>query len=332
MATLIILLLLLLCFSAFFAASETTLFSLSRLDVHRFKDSKTASAKKIVSFLKMPSETLVTVLLGNEFANVSISIVGAAIVEKLFNLSPESETIVSILFVAPLVLLFGEFTPKNLALRYASPLASFVVWPLSFFYKAVLPVRVFLTKIADSVSYFFGCRGPKADAMIMEEEFRKLVDMGSRKGVIVEEERDLIHKVFDFTDKKAGDIMTPLSRVFMLPADISFERLIEEVKSKQFSRVPFYDGDKGNVIGILHVKEFLLFYRQKTSGKDVKVDGFLHPPLFVSESIPLESLLREFQKTQLHMAVVKGNEESVKGLITMGDVLGELFGEFKEQG
>ena len=122
--------------------------------------------------------------------------------------------------------------------------------------------------------------------------------------------------------------MTPADRLFALPFDLPYERLMEEVRSTQYSRVPIYEGDRSNVIGILHVRDLFSFDRRRAAGQQSDLRLVLRRPLFVDERTPLEELLREFQRTQLHMALVTASG-SLVGIVTMDDVQEELFGEIE---
>lgn len=330
MISLVALILIFLCCSAFFSASETALFSLSSVHVHKLKKSKKRSAEMIVAALKRPRDTLVTILLGNELVNISISIAGAAIISRIVKLPVETGTLVAVAAITPIVLIFGEILPKNISLRNASTLSHVIIWPLRFFHGAVTPFRVILTWIADRMVRIFGGGKEPFQAVIMEEEYRRLIDLGRKEGVIVEEERELIHNVFDFSDKVVRDIMTPADKIFMLPIDTPYDRMVAEIKNADFSRVPFYDGDRSNIAGILHVRDLQRLHRGILAGNVLNLKDYLNPPLFVECETPLEHLLKGFQRTQMHMAFISGDDGAVKGIVTMDDVLQELFGEMKD--
>lgn len=329
MASSIFTFILLLCCSAFFSASETALFSLSAVQLHGMKLKRSASGLKLLAVLREPRKMLITILLGNELANVSISIVGASIISRLIPAGVEMQTLAAVAIITPIILVSGEILPKNISLRFAPKLAPVLVWPLYLFYRIFRPIRVFLKWIADRVIKILGGEPDRSEPMIMEDEFRRLIDLGRKEGVIAREERELIHNVFEFTDKVVSDIMTPAEQVFSLPIDIPFERVLGEIKSVQFSRVPFHDGGMDNIAGIMHVRDLFSFHRRIQSGEKLDLCDMLHPPLFITESTPLEALLKEFQRTQLHMAIVRDSQEKFRGLVTMDDVLEELFGEME---
>jgi putative hemolysin len=319
----------LLCCSAFFSASETTLFSLSRIQIHRFRTSKSKAAQQVVKCLRKPRKWLATILLGNELVNVCMSIIGASIVNHYFFYSIKTQTIIAVVIITPIVLLGGEIIPKNLAIRFSPTIAPIMVIPLSFFYRIVRPFRFVLAKVADAFVTWLGGHPEKAEPMIVEEEFRRLVDLGSREGVIVEEEREMIHKVFEFSDKVVSEIMTQAGHIFTLPIDLPYEQMLSEIKATLFSRIPLYEGEHENIIGILHVRDLFSFHRKRLSGGEQSIRSIIRTPLFVEPRKRLEELLKDFQQSGVHMAIVK-EEGRIVGLVTMDDVLEELFGEIEK--
>jgi len=320
---------LLLCCSAFFSASETVLFSLSRLQIHRFRASKSPAARRVVNCLRKPRKWLATILLGNELVNVCISIIGASIISHYFFYSVKVQMIIAVAIITPIVLLGGEIIPKNIAIRFSPRLAPIMVVPLGIFYRIVRPFRYLLTKIADDFVLMLGGRPEKIEPMIVEEEFRRLIDLGRREGVIVEEEREMIHNVFEFSDKVVSEIMMPAGQIFALPIDLPYERMLEEIKETLFSRIPIYEGNSDNIIGILHVRDLFTFHRRREQGGEKDIRTILRAPLFITADRKLEDLLHHFQESQVHMAIVK-DDKGIMGIVTMDDVLEELFGEIEK--
>ncbi len=319
----------LLCCKIFFESAETALFSLSRVQIQRFRASKSGAAQKVVECLRKPREWLATILLGNELVNISISIIGASIISRYFFYDVKVQTFIAVIVITPVILLFGEIIPKNAAIRFSPELAPKMVVPLSIFHRFIKPFRFLLTKIADGFVIMLGGHPEKAQPMIVEEEFRRLIDLGRREGVIVEEEREMIHKVFEFTDKIVSGIMTPAGQMFALPVDLPYEKMLGEIKETQFSRIPLYENEKDNIVGILHVRDLFAFHRKRESGGDKNIRAIIREPLFVASGKKLEDLLHDFQQSGIHMALVKDGHKLV-GIITMDDVLEELFGEIEK--
>ncbi len=330
MITLVAIFVLLLGCSAFFSGSETALFSLTEVKLRSDARLHVRTRDRLLEFLQAPREMLVTILTGNLFVNIGISIVGAALLNRVASFGVKTETLLSVVIITPILLVFGEVVPKNVSLRFARRLAPAIIWPLRFFAKLIHPFVVVFTWIADRIVVLFGGSPQESLPMMREDDFRRLVDLGRKEGVIVEEERELIHNVFDFSDKTISHIMTPAGRIFALSTERTDEEIMEAIRGKQFSRIPFYATNPEKVVGILHVRDLFAFDRRRRRGEEVSVAALLRPPLFVQPETPLEELLREFQSRRVHMGLVRDEGGALVGIVTMHDVLEELFGEIEE--
>ncbi len=329
MAPFILLIGLLLILSGFFSASETAIFSLSHVQLHHMKETKKRPARMLTEALKRPRQILITILLGNELVNVSISIVSAALIAHTLRVGPLAETVVSVGVATPLVLILGEIVPKNLALRFAPSYSQFAIVPLKVFSSLVRPLRYALTSVAD---WFIRMMGGTVSErpMIMEQEYRHLVDLGRREGVIIEEEREIIHSIFEFSDKVVSSIMTPAERIFMLAVDTPYDEMLTRLKERLYSRVPIFAGTRNNIIGILHLRDLFAFDHRRRAGAEEDIRSILIEALFVEPDEKLENLLHQFQKQRVHMAVVRKDRGPIEGVVTMDDVLEDLFGEIEE--
>jgi putative hemolysin len=328
MALFIFLIFLLLVLSAFFSGSETALFSLSHVQLHHLKERKFKRAQQISTALQRPRRTLITILLGNELVNVAIAVAGAALVSRLFVVGTVAETLISIAIITPLVLIFGEVLPKNIALRYAPQYAHFAIVPLRLFSAVVRPIRVVLTWFANFLITLMGGRISERP-LIMEREYRRLVDIGRREGVLIEEERELIHNVFEFSEKTVSSIMTPADKILSLPTTMPYEEILAKLRSKRFSRIPFHKGTRDNIAGILHVRDLFAFDHARRAGGEQELTTMLRDPLFVNPNLKLEDLLQRFRQRRMHMAIVKEKDGPLLGIVTMDDVLEDLFGEIE---
>ena len=187
-----------------------------------------------------------------------------------------------------------------------------------------------LEKIAGGILFLLGERGgPQTREMISEAEFRALVDAGEETGTLDSEEKELIHNIFEMTDRRAGEIMTPLPDVFMIPKDLPYEELVARYRRYRRSRIPVYEGERNNVVGVLHFKQLL---RPMAEGGEPPVwQALVRPPYVVPEVQKLHPLLREFQRRKVHIAIVVDEYGETSGIVTLEDVLEELFGEIREE-
>ena len=311
--------------SAYFSATETALFALRRVDLLKWKAEGNRMAGVIGKMLESPSRLISTIFIGNEFANVSLSSVLAAL---LIPMIPAYGEIVS-LAVGTLAILIGDITAPCIVWPRAICFSLLASRPFLLFSRIVAPVRYLMEKLADGILLVLG--GGKVVNRkwgLTEREFRFLVDVGGEHGTLDPGERELIHNIFDMTDQRAGEIMTPLADVFMVPVDIPREQLLAQSRKYGCSRIPVFRGDRKEIIGILYLKDLL---RPVPEGGDASLSRLLRPPVVLPTSKKLPLLLREFQRMKVHLALVVDEFGYFVGIVTLEDVLEELFGEIREE-
>ncbi len=319
----------LLLVSSFFSGSETALFSIGKVAQTRLQQSERAIDRLVARLLASPRDLLVTVLLGNELTNIALSIVSASITRGLLaDRTLFEQALLSAAIVVPLLLVFGEITPKTLASQRAETLARLVARPLTLFATLTTPVRRLLRRLTDAVLRRFAGQATAAagaDSTIDENEFRTLVDVGAAEGVVEEGERALIHNVLDFGDLTVADVMKPWDQVFVVSEDRGIEGVIDQLDERAYSRIPVYRGDRRTVVGVLFVKD-LLPIRWGLRPPPPRLRRLLRRPLFTLARRPAADLLEEFRTRRTHLAVVVDEFGKARGLVTMEDLLEELFG------
>ena len=311
--------------SVFFSATETALFALRRVDLLKWKAEGNQMAGVIGKMLESPSRLISTIFIGNEFANVSLSSVLAALMISMIPAYGE----VAALVAGTLAILIGDITSKCIVWPRAKSFSLLAARPFLLFSRVVAPLRYLMEKLADGILLLLG--GGKLVSGkwgLTEREFRFLVDVGGENGTLDPGERELIHNIFEMTDQRAGEIMTPLADVFMVPVDIPREQLLAQSRKYGCSRIPVFRGDRKEVIGILYLKDLL---RPVPEGGDASLSGLLRPPFVVPTSKKLPLLLREFQRMKVHLALVVDEFGNIVGIVTLEDVLEELFGEIREE-
>ena len=311
--------------SVFFSATETALFALRRVDLLKWKAEGNQLAGVIGKMLESPSRLISTIFIGNEFANVSLSSVLAAL---LISMLPSYGEIAA-LVAGTLAILIGDITSKCIVWPRAKSFSLLAARPFLLFSRIVGPLRYLMEKVADGILLVLGGGKVVSGKLgLTEREFRFLVDVGGENGTLDPGERELIHNIFEMTDQRAGEIMTPLADVFMVPVDIPREQLLAQSRKYGYSRIPVYRGDRKEVIGILYLKDLL---RPVPEGGDASLSGLLRPPFVVPTSKKLPLLLREFQRMKVHLALVVDEFGNIVGIVTLEDVLEELFGEIREE-
>lgn len=323
----VIILGILLLFSAFFSASETALFSLSRLELERLRDSPRPFAARLLKLLSRPRQVLTTILFCNEFVNVTISMVVGIVVYGLFgDLGWQWDILISALVATPLLLMLGDMLPKNLALRYAPVVAPILAVPLRWFYWIVSPVRWVLSGLADWCVRRFGGDPELATPLIMEEEFRRLVDLGVAGGAIKSAEHDLIDQVFAFGDTRVGEWITPIDKIFSISLNAPFEVAVEKIRESPHSRVPVFQENPNDIVGMIYARDLLMSSHHRKMGRMRELEEIVRPVLFMSRDTRVEDALKDFQKSKIHLAVVTDERQVVVGILTMDKMLDRLFG------
>ncbi len=329
--------------AAFFAGSETALFSLSRVQREALGRKEDPGSRRLIGLINEPRRLIATIIIANELINIGNSSLSATLVEHFFpSLSQSWQVVVATAIIVPLILLVGEMTPKSLAIRIGEPWARAVAAPLIFFQYLITPIRTVLTLVSGAVLALFGARQPEVEAGVREEEFRALVDMGSEEGELQVAERRLIHNVFELGDTPVGKVMTPAEKVFALPYEMPLGRMVEAITEQHYSRVPVFRGGRTDpktratgkkqpleVVGIIHAKDLVTYASRGLEGHTVQ--DLLHPPFFVPRTTPCDRLLREFQRRKTHIALVVDEYGRLLGVVTMEDLLEELFGEFVDE-
>ena len=234
----------LLCFSAFFSGSETSIFSFNRIQLDQLEKEGSASARMIKKFREHPSKLLVTILFGNQVVNILAASTAAALCVRF--LGEPFGPLVATFGMTFMILVCGEVTPKLFAVQNPRKFAFFACRPLRIFSQIVFPVRIVLTAIADTVLFLVGGKQGSLDQMVTAEEFRTLLDVSEREGVIEETERKMIDNIFDFSNLTVQEIMIPRTDMFCLSIDDTCETILEKCRKELYARLGLDPG---------HVKE-----------------------------------------------------------------------------
>jgi putative hemolysin len=264
---------------------------------------------------------------GNECINISASALAASLCISLVGFQGKW---IAIAIMTPLILLFGEVLPKTIAVSYSEKFSFFVARPLDFFSRIIFPLRWAIGRIVDAILALFSASYEKQSTIFYERELKDLIDAGHKEGVLEEEERALIHNILKFNDTPVFSVMTPYSIMFTLPHDLSIDQAIKQAKKHPFSRIPVYEKEKNDIVGILNVKDLLTMHF-KPDGNTASIRSVLRSPHFVSQDKRIHVVLKEFQEKKIHLALVVNRARKVVGLITIEDVLEELFGEIYDE-
>ncbi len=314
--------------AALCASTEVALFSLRRTERDQLSRSPRAVDKLIVRILEKPRRLVATVVIGTEACVAGL--VSVALATLLRWWSPWPAAGIALAVALPIAVLVMEVTAKTLAARSPLGWARMFAPLLRAFAIAVAPVRWILGGIAAVLLRPLGdvARArPVKD--LSEAEFKKLVDAGSAHGQVDARERRLIHRVFEFSDKNVGQVMTKRDRIYALSYDLPMQRIAREVAARGFSRVPIYQKSLDNIRGVINAKDLVRAAAGQTRIRPLA--ELLHEPLFVPRTTPVKRLFLTFKAKKVHMAVVVSEYGKVLGLVTMDDLLAQIFGVLRDE-
>lgn len=330
----LLLILLLLCSSAFFCFSEGALFSLSRHQRETMAKDGSKSSGFINRLLKDPYRLIITILFADEVANVAYSSVIGLTVQKLLMDTPEKTlTLISLAIASPSLLLLGEIGPKTVAVKFPRVIGKLVATPLYIFHVLITPIRWILMVLSIGFTKIFGADVDEYEHHqgFTVEELEILVGMGGEEGVLNEVEKNLAERFFKLEEVTAQKIMTQNIDCFILPNHTTVEKAVYEIKKRGYSRTPVYSEDRDNIIGVIYSKDLLTSDIDKEDMKTKTIEEYLKNPYFIPRSKLAYDLLKEFQTRRIHMAIVVDEYGRFDGLVTMEDILEELFGEIEDE-
>jgi CBS domain containing-hemolysin-like protein len=311
--------------SGFFSSSETALFSISKIKACHVAKDGSKTGQLIVKMKKDPHTLLTTILIGNNLANIG----GASLATSIAITCFESNAVgIATGVMTLMILVFGEIFPKSFATQNNVLVARMVIFPLYWLSRIFFP----LVLILNYIPKLYGSINP-AYHTVTEDELMTMVEVVEEEGEIKEAEKEYITNIFEFDDTSCSEIMTPRADMFVVD---TVEKLdIPAILSTGYSRIPVIEHSIDNVIGILHIKNLFADY-QKLSMSDEPIDSLdikaiMKKPYFIPESKKLDSLLQEFKAKKSHMAIVVDEHGGVAGLVTLEDVVEEIFGEIIDE-
>jgi putative hemolysin len=321
----IVLQLLLLSGSAFFAGSETALFSLSRLDLQQLRRTRHPRSATLHALLDQPRRLIISILCGNQLINIAAVANMTALLVMLYG--EERAGIISIVVMVPLLLLVGEITPKTIAVSNPVRISSgLIAAPMSYWVKVITPLRWAVRVVADQITGWVVGQEKAPENILQLDEFRSIVEEVASEGELRDTERVLVYHLLDAGATEIVEIMTPRTRVAFIDADMSVPDVVAQFREIKHSRVPLFRGHRDNVVGFLHIENILPLVMDDVDLNKVKLEGIARPPIVVPPTKKVDEMFEFFQRNNARAAVVLNEFGGVEGIITMRDVLTFIFG------
>lgn len=311
--------------SAFFSGVETAFTSISPATIHRLVENKVENARKLQKLRENYDHLIITLLIGNNLVNIAASSLATVIGLEFFGSNGVGVAIGVMTFI---VLVWGEITPKTIAMAKNEKICLMTAPIIKVLYYILMPAVLALEKFTHLISNMFIDKN-QIPSHFTEEEIKSAVTLAEKHGDVEEDEKEMIHNIFKFSDLKATNILIPLKDVFWVENEQTIEEIIPKIMRRRYSRVPVFCPKDHEFKGVIHLKDLFKVIAQKDTKKKVK--EVMKNVIFIPEDIHLDDLLDIFQSKKKHIAIVKNNHDVVIGIITIEDLLEEIVGDIYDE-
>lgn len=324
----IVMVMFLLYLSSFFSSSETSMSMSNRIKIKTLADEGNVDAKRALKFIEEPEKFLSAILVGNNIVNLSASAIVTTLAIDVFgNAMVGVVTGILTLFI----LVFGEIMPKLLATNDAENILIKNSYILDIFVKLLSPIVVIVNFITNIILKIFSIDIIKKNNLITENDIINIINVSHEEGTIEEQDKNIIDNVFDFKKAYAKDVMVPKIDVVFINVDSTFEEVINIFKDEQYTRYPIYEGDSSNVIGIINIKDLLMY----NNYSNFNIRDILRQPYYTFEYKKTSELMIEMREDKknlrVNIAIVLDEYGACVGLISLEDMLEELVGEIRDE-
>lgn len=303
-----------------FSASESAFLSINKLRVRLLRNKKNRRATRVWRLLNNKDRLINTLLVGNNIVNIALSSIFTYIAIELFG----NAGVGLATFVVTLVLLiFGEISPKTIATHNPEPIAFFFSGFISCLEVILYPLVYIFTKVMELFLKVANVDVKKETVTFTEEEIKIFLEVGKEQGILEKNESSMMHKVFRFSDLSAKAIMIPRKHIIAIREDFSYSKVIEYSQRYRLSRFPIYRSSLDDITGILYVKDMLPY---KMCPEKFEIKKVMRPPLFILESKNMSGIQQMLRENRQSMAVVIDEYSGTKGVLTVEDLVKEIFG------
>ena len=320
--------------STFFASVETALTSLSRIQIDQLIEEGGFFKSSLKNWIKHPNRILATILVADTLCDTATATMTAFYMEKNY---PEVGAVTVTLTLAIVVLLFGEILPKMIARIYAARLGPVACRLLLVFDYVLYPAT---WVISNSLSYLMRAVGLRAEKSewIRSGDIEAMVELASKEGSVERDKTKILSSVFQFSKRRVKDIMIPRDRISSISIDATLPQVLDIVRNENHSRYPVFSGSLDRIVGFLHARDLFGILRtgMNQDGSFRAIQTFslrtcLRRAFFVSEAMMISRVLNEMKSSRIHLAIVKDEWGNVVGLVTLEDILEEVFGEIEDE-
>ena len=312
----------------FFSAGETALACANRFKMQLEADDGKKTARLVLHVCEKYDRALITVLIGSNIVAILASAISTILFYNLLSSSGlvnETISLISSIVISLLIYIIGDALPKTIARSIPDTISKLFIYPIYWLMLLLFPISFVFEKFTKLIEKIFKVKDENA---FDEEDFENVVEKVSDEGIIEEEQGDIIQSALDFADTNVKEVLTPRNRIFALDIrTLDKEKLHKIILETNYSRIPIYDGNIDNIIGVLHIKTYISAYLRNPN---ISIRRKLQKPYFVSSNIMIDDLFNGFKKHHTHIAIVRDKNKKVIGMVTMDDVLEELVSDISE--
>lgn len=339
----IVLLFILILVNAFFAMSEIAIISLNDSKIEKMAENGHKKAKQIMRLTENSSSFLSTIQIGVTLAGFLTSasasqVFAQRLTDAVSPILPDSIPVslihsISVVLITLIMsyfsLVFGELAPKRIAMQVPEKISFLAVGPLLFVAKITKPAVKLLSFSTNLVVRIFGFDPNSDEETVTEEEIRMMVDVGQEKGVIEDTQKEMIDNIFEFDDIDVSDIMTHRTDMYAVEANDSLQNVIDISVEQGYSRIPVYDDDPDNIIGIAYIKDLIQYIGKRLPENGLR--SIMRKAYYVPESKKCGQLFKEMSESHVQMAIVVDEYGGTAGLVTLEDLLESIVGNIQDE-
>jgi putative hemolysin len=321
----LILLGVLLVLSAFFSASETAFTSISKLKVRHMLDANVKGAKYIAKIFDNPNKMLTSILFGNNIVNITMTSIATALTIHYFG---ESGTGIAAVVTTIFILLFGEITPKTIANAFPEKICLGIAVILRLIILILTPFAFVFSRISDLLLILLGRKNGKKKVSITEEELKTMVNVSQEEGVLETDEQEMIFNIIEFNDTEVGKIMTPRTEIVGVDINAGYDEVFRVFKENQYSRIPVYQNSLDEIVGVLHLKDLVLFDKDKNIYHN---KNYMKEPYITWENFKVSDVFKKMKSSKCTMGIVLDEYGGTAGIVTIEDFVEEIVGDINDE-
>jgi len=307
--------------SAFFSGSEIAFISVSRARVRELTKKGDSRADVLDCLMKTPDEVISAIVVGNNIVNIFASVIAGAIATSVFG---DIGIGIATAVMTMIIVIFCEVTPKAFGINNEK-MAVRIARPLHILTSILYPVSVALTAVSNAFLILTKNKNPRRTA-VTEGEIRAMLELGEEEGTIKKDEREMVNEMFDFDETRAGEVHIPREAIVFLQEEDPIKKLVQISIQTGFSRFPVYRENIDDIVGLVHIKDTL-----DVEDRQQPISKILREILKIRAGMKADDVLREMQRRKVHLAVMQGEDGLTLGLVTLEDIIEEVFGEITDE-